>query len=126
MSKEGDLSAPPEGVPTIQDRLGEHNIQERVAKLGFKTISFYTTGMLAVIFYLIFTVYVFVAPTHGSERLAITGFLGAVPTILILAALRYAFAKDDPEEDESKSPLGVLHGLASEVIELLKAYLEKK
>lgn len=126
MNDEGDLSAAPQTTPTIRERLDEHSIREKAVKLGFKTLSFYAAGLLAVLFYFIFILYVFFAPTHASERLTITGFLGAVPTVLILAVLRYAFAKDDQEEDEQKSPLGILHGLASEAIGLLKAYLEKK
>lgn len=126
MNGDGDLSAAPQPTPTTRERLDEHIIREKLVKLTFKTIAFYTAGLLAVVFYIIFILYVFLAPTHAAERLTITGFLGAVPTVLILAVLRYAFAKDDPEDDEQNSPLGILHGLLSEVIGLLKAYLERK
>lgn len=135
MNSEGDMSSlpgvdPPEtpsGSGRWRDKLDEHLIKEKGETLKLKTTAFYIAGITVLIFYGVFIAFIFWPRTMPARSfLAIAGFLGAVPTVLALAILRYTFAKSENDNDDRKDSPGILASLLSELLDLFKESIKQK
>lgn len=128
-----DLSAGKTG--DISELLAE-DIKDRRRLRWFQTVAFY--GAIALIgftFYALFR-WLNLIGTHATDPNVTTTYrvsffvapvvvLASLGALLTLALLKFAFRPSD-KKDEEPSPISVMQGLASQVIELAKAYLGGK
>ncbi|MFM0428179.1 hypothetical protein PQQ75_04115 [Paraburkholderia aspalathi] len=128
-----DLSAGKTG--DISELLAE-DIKDRRRLRWFQTVAFY--GAIALIgftFYALFR-WLDLIGTHATDPNVTTTYrvsffvapvvvLASLGALLTLALLKFAFRPSDKKE-EDPSPISIMQGLATQVIDLAKAYLGGK
>lgn len=115
----GNVSAPAAPIAEYEIRMG----QDRV---WYKRLAFGIALAIAIGFYYAFMVFVFKVPPTDTphERLVLAGFLAGIPTIILLAIVRFAFA--EPSKPEEVPDYSILQALGKECWTLLKSLVEKK
>lgn len=114
-----DLSAGE--VPLSKQALLKNEIRKAQDVIRFRRITFYSSTAIALLLFAILIWYlVFSCRDIGSERIAIAAILGAVPTLLIMALLRYSFSDGTSKSNNDKDDFSVWQSLAKEFLNIWK------
>lgn len=121
---QNDLSAG--NLPPAQSKLLEFEISSAKDTLYFKRGIFYSSLILIVTFYVALIYYIFFHACRDitHEQLILAAFIGAIPTIVLLAISRRVFAnKDDKDKPDSVS---IWQELGRQLLDVLKEWVHKK
>ena len=120
-----DLSAG-ELAPEIRS-LDTQLIKEQKLLFNFKRYAFWGAATISFTFFSALLYYIFCIPSPlPSERLTIVGVLGAIPTIITLALLRYAFASHQDNRFNNNENYSLWQSFLKELTILIKGLAEKK
>lgn len=107
--------------------LDEGLLKEKQLLFNFKRYTFWIAAAFSAIFFIALLYYIFCgSATAPSERIAVVGILAAIPTIILLALLRYVFTNHQNSHSSDGENYSLWQSFLKELTVLIKGLAEKK